>query len=310
MAKKVWNVVLVPEGEGVVHSLRIPARLLYGAAAVLALGLLLVLGSVTLHFWSLRGLHSAQALRQENASLRSHLSTVNSALDRMEGMVREGEQMERQARMLAGLDAVDDQTRQLGVGGPLLGAPQQVVPGDPRVSRTVEDQKQKLDQLTRQATFQRQSLLETLDRLKDLGDKLGHTPSICPLRDQYVISAGFGWRADPFTNQRAFHTGLDLRAETGTPVHATAAGEVVFVGYDGEFGQCVRIRHGYGYETSYCHLSAAMVAQGQAVVRGMVIGKVGSSGRSTGPHLHYEVWINGVARDPSDHILTPRSVAD
>jgi murein DD-endopeptidase MepM/ murein hydrolase activator NlpD len=300
MGRKAWNVVLVPEGDGAVRSLRIPTRLVYGALATLALGVLLFLGSVTLHLWSLRGITTARALRQENASLRSHLDQVNTAL----------EQMERQARILAGLDPVDGQTRLLGVGGPLLGAPQEVSPLEPTIGATVTDQKQKLDLLARRASFQRQSLTETLDRLRGLGDRLAHTPSISPLRDQYVVSAGFGWRNDPFTSQRAFHNGLDLRAEIGTPVHATASGEAVFVGYDGEYGLCVRLRHGYGFETVYCHLSGVSVAQGQGVERGTVIGRVGTSGRTTGAHLHYEVFVNGAAEDPAEHILTPRSIAD
>jgi murein DD-endopeptidase MepM/ murein hydrolase activator NlpD len=212
--------------------------------------------------------------------------------------------------VLAGLDPIDDETRKLGVGGPLVGAPTEMQMADPAVSGSLQTQDQRLDLLGRRVHFQQQSLDQTLQTLRGLGDRLAHTPAICPLRGQYVVSADYGWRNDPFTGERAFHTGLDLRAEIGTPVFATADGEVAFAGYDGEFGHCIRIRHGYGYESSYCHLGSARVTQGQKVTRGTMIGSVGTSGRSTGPHLHYEVAVNGSTRDPAGFIMTPRTTVE
>jgi murein DD-endopeptidase MepM/ murein hydrolase activator NlpD len=117
------------------------------------------------------------------------------------------------------------------------------------------------------------------------------------------MTAGFGWRSDPFTGGRAFHAGLDLRADPGTPVQATAAGEIIFAGWDGEYGLKVRIQHGGGYQTTYCHLKTTRAARGQRVRRGDVIGFVGSSGKSTGPHLHYEVALEGQSRNPMEFIL-------
>jgi murein DD-endopeptidase MepM/ murein hydrolase activator NlpD len=310
MGKRIWNVVLVPEGGGAVRNLRIPVRVLYGAAAVLAIGAAVTIGSVGLHFWTLRGLKNITALRQENASLRDHLSSVNSALAQVEAMVRNGEQMGRQARLLAGLDPIDAGTEQTGSGGPLLDGPSEVPGADPKIASTVRDQDQRLDILARKVTSQKVSIEETLQSLRSIGDRLAHTPSICPLRDRYLISSGYGWRVDPFTSQKAFHSGLDLRAESGTPIFAPADGEVVFVGYDGDFGLCVRIRHGYGLETGFYHLSSARVKSGGEVRRGECIGAVGSSGRSTAPHLHYEVFVNGMTKDPSPYILTPRTFAE
>ena len=117
MRKKIWNVVLVPEGHGAVRSLKIPSRVLWIGGAILVLGFFSVAGSVGLHLWSLNGLHAAHGLRAENAALRAHLAGVNQTLEKIEGMVRDGEQMEKEARLLAGLDPIDSQTRELGVGG-------------------------------------------------------------------------------------------------------------------------------------------------------------------------------------------------
>lgn len=343
MGRKIWNVVLVPEGGGAVRNLRVPARLLYAAGTGMTIGLFVVIGSVGLHLWSMHGLRKAEALRKENASLRNHLVTVNGALEQVEAMVREGEQMERQARLLAGLDPFEGDAPPSGLGGPLLGAPRagSALPGsalsgtalpgsapggsgadaapagsfpveadDPAIAITLQEQDQRLDALAQKVSYQRNSFKETLESLRDLGDRLAHTPSVCPLRNGFAVSSGFGWRTDPFTSERAFHSGLDLRADSGTPIYSPADGEVVFSGWDGEFGLCVRVKHGYGLDTGYFHLSKTEVRQGDRLRRGEPLGEVGSSGRSTAPHLHYEVYVNGVARDPSPYILTPRAFAE
>jgi murein DD-endopeptidase MepM/ murein hydrolase activator NlpD len=310
MGKKIWNIVLVPEGGGSVRNLRIPVRLLYAAAAVLALGGLVVIGSVGLHLWNLHNIRSMTALKQENASLRSHLVSVNSALSQVEAMVQDGERMERQARLLAGMNPVSDPAEAAGTGGPLVSVNPAPPAGATGVESELQAQDARLDQLRRRVTSQQSNFQKTLESLRGLGDRLAHTPSICPLRSQYVLSSGFGYRNDPFTNQKAFHGGLDLRASSGTLVYAPAAGKVSFVGWDGEFGLCVKIRHGYGIETGFCHLSSAKVEVGQEVSRGDCLGAVGSSGRSTAPHLHYELSVDGALRDPSVYIVNSHSFTD
>jgi murein DD-endopeptidase MepM/ murein hydrolase activator NlpD len=188
--------------------------------------------------------------------------------------------------------------------------PAVVATPDPLLRHAVDEQSRRLDNLSQKASSQRKNLEETLVTLKSLGDKLDHTPSICPLRGAFVLSSGFGPRPDPFTGQRAFHSGLDLRAAYGTPVHVAASGEVTEVGAEGEFGLTVHVKHGYGFETVYCHLSEAGVRPGQTVKRGDTIGAVGTSGRSTGAHLHYEIQVDGALRDPSAYILMPRGLTD
>ena len=311
MRKKSWNIVLVPEGGGAVRNLRMPARVLHLMLGAGVLGLVLMAGSVGLHLRSLRGLRSVTTLQQENATLRTHLSDVDQALNRVVGMVRAGERMEKQARLLAGLNPDDGKDRP-GQGGPFVGADpvEDVMTADPGLRQAVGEQSRRLETLSQKASSQRRNLEQTLATLKSLGDKLDHTPSICPLRGSFVLSSGFGQRPDPFTGQRAFHSGLDLRAAYGTPVHVAATGEVTEVGSGGEFGLTVHVSHGYGFETVYCHLSEARVRPGQQVKRGDTIGAVGTSGRSTGAHLHYELRVGGALRDPSAFILMPRGLTD
>jgi murein DD-endopeptidase MepM/ murein hydrolase activator NlpD len=121
-------------------------------------------------------------------------------------------------------------------------------------------------------------------------------PSSRPL--QVPVGSGFGFRADPFTGRSALHTGLDFPADVGTPVAAAAGGVVVSTGSHPAYGQMVEIDHGRGLVTRYAHNSKIRVADGDLVKRGQVIAAVGSTGRSTGPHLHFEVLVDGVPQDP------------
>ena len=133
-------------------------------------------------------------------------------------------------------------------------------------------------------------------------DRLTKTLAAVPIRKpmsgDLESTSGFGMRTDPFIRAPAMHTGLDFRAETGEPARATAAGTVTIAGWNGGYGKMVEVDHGNGFATRYAHLSAIDVEVGQSVRIGQVVGKVGSTGRSTGPHLHYETRVDGDAVDP------------
>ena len=122
-------------------------------------------------------------------------------------------------------------------------------------------------------------------------------PQVIPAAAQY-ISSGFGYRSDPFDGDAAFHAGLDFKAPFGAPVFAAAWGRVAFVGQRNGYGNVVEIDHGNGLLTRYAHMSAFHARAGQPVRAGEVIGAVGSTGRSTGPHLHFEVRLNGQPVNP------------
>lgn len=122
------------------------------------------------------------------------------------------------------------------------------------------------------------------------------TPSLWPIAGW--LSSSFGQRTDPFTGAQDFHAGLDISADRGTPVRAPADGTVDMAAYDGSYGNCVVLTHGFGIGTRFGHLSGYAVRPGQTVKRGQVIGYVGSTGRTTGPHLHYEILINGQPINP------------
>jgi murein DD-endopeptidase MepM/ murein hydrolase activator NlpD len=119
-----------------------------------------------------------------------------------------------------------------------------------------------------------------------------------PIEGEIDLQSGFGVRIDPFLGTPAMHTGLDLHAETGDPVRATADGTVVAAGWSGGYGRVVDVDHHNGLSTRYAHLSSIEVRVGQSVKSGQIVGKVGSTGRSTGPHLHYETRLKGEPVDP------------
>lgn len=153
----------------------------------------------------------------------------------------------------------------------------------------------------------KESIPETEDSLKDLERKVqlqrakdAATPSLWPTSGG--ITSYFGYRRSPFGNSREFHSGIDIGAGHGTPVYATAGGVVRMAGYNGGYGNVIFIDHGFGMSTVYAHLNRMNVKVGQQVAKGQLIGQVGSTGRTTGPHLHYEVRVGGVAVDPTKYL--------
>ena len=138
---------------------------------------------------------------------------------------------------------------------------------------------------------------------EDLGNTLNFVPLRRPLAGELEMSSPFGVRIDPFYHQPSMHTGIDFRASPGDPVYATAAGQVTKAGWDGGYGNMVEIDHGEGLSTRYGHMSAIAVTVGERVRPGQMIGRVGSTGRSTGPHLHYETRVDGEAVNPEKFLL-------
>ncbi|MCK4329969.1 M23 family metallopeptidase [candidate division WOR-3 bacterium] len=189
-----------------------------------------------------------------------------------------------------------DEVRMLGTGGRYF----------PDESNTVLDRKvvllrKKLDKMKIEQRIEERSLSDLEFNLLRSRDELEHTPSIMPTWGR--ITSGFGWRGDPFTGKRTFHNGIDVANKTGTPIVAAASGEVVYIGRMGRLGLCVKINHGYGYKSLYGHIKNSTVKVGEKVKRGNIIAYMGSSGRSTGTHLHYSIFKHGKAVNPRDHIM-------
>ncbi|MFN3952529.1 MAG: M23 family metallopeptidase [Thermaurantimonas sp.] len=179
-------------------------------------------------------------------------------------------------------------------------------------SELVKETTQRIDKLRKQAYIQSRSYDELIELIKDKNKLLASIPAIQPIANKNLtaVASGFGMRIHPIYKVLKMHTGIDFTAPVGTPIYATGDGTVIQdngLGGSG-YGLYVIISHGFGYHTLYAHMSKSLVRPGQKVKRGDVIGYVGSSGSSTGPHLHYEVIKNGVKVDPVNYFfndLTP-----
>ena len=150
------------------------------------------------------------------------------------------------------------------------------------------------------------SAAAVLEQMNGLIAALRHIPLAVPLAGNYDASSGYGPRVDPFTGQYSFHPGMDFAGPYGSSVTATAPGSVVWAGPRGGYGNLVEIDHGFGIRTRYAHLSTILVRVGQRVALGTPVGRLGSTGRSTGPHVHYEIWYQDALRNPDRFIQTGR----
>lgn len=164
---------------------------------------------------------------------------------------------------------------------------------------------QEVDRLSRNLYVQDNSFNELVDLARSQEDRMRHIPAIQPMADKDLrrLGSGFGWRIDPIFNTRNFHDGIDLTANTGTPVYASGDAVVSFTGWRRGYGKTIELDHGYGYITRYAHLNKIEVKPGQTVTRSERIGQVGNTGKSTGSHLHYEVIYRGRNVDPINYFF-------
>lgn len=170
-------------------------------------------------------------------------------------------------------------------------------------SEIVVNATKELNVLKKQLFLQSKSYDELILLAKNKETMLRHLPAIQPVlnKDLARMASGFGWRIDPIYHTQRFHKGMDFVAPTGTEIFATGDGTISRAGWEQGYGNCVKINHGFGYETLYAHMSKIKVRIGQRVKRGDVIGLVGNTGKSTAPHLHYEVHYKGQAMNPQNY---------
>lgn len=236
--------------------------------------------------------------------LRSEVAQFRALGDRLEGMQKEMtrlQEFDRKIRNLAQLgSSVTEPTAGMGGGGELESE---------SLARSMRLEKEQLmAQIEKEITLlegaakhQEARFSELKIFLENKRYRLSATPSIWPVRGW--VTTGFGYRRSPFTGHRQLHEGLDIAAAAGTPVAAPANGTVLFSGHMAGWGNVLILNHEYGYRTFFAHNSRNAVSPGKKVKRGEVIAYVGSTGQSTGPHLHYEILVNGIPRDPLNYFI-------
>jgi len=180
-----------------------------------------------------------------------------------------------------------------------------------KYSSYVIDATRKLDQITSQMVVQSKSFDELIALAKNKEELMAAIPAIQPIKkDEGRLVSGYGMRFHPILKYRRMHWGIDFSAPTGTPIYATADGEVSFTGSKGTYGNCVMIKHGYGYETLYGHMNSYIVKRKQKVKRGEIIGYVGNTGLSRAPHVHYEILKDGKKINPVNYFYNDFTPAE
>ena len=236
---------------------------------------------------------------------RMQVKILEKKVKKIQAQVSKVRELDEKLRVIANLKPAYQESENLwGVGGipeDLSSSGEMVNTLSPEESEQIRQLHYDLFRLERVSKFEQKSLKELHDKLISRRDLLDSTPSIRPAYG--FETSGFGYRISPFTGHKHFHEGLDIANRKGTPVIAPANGLVVFTGRKGGFGNLIIIDHGHGVTTRYGHLAKIFVKVGQRVKRGEKIAEIGNTGRSTGPHLHYEVRLNGVPVNPRRYIL-------
>jgi murein DD-endopeptidase MepM/ murein hydrolase activator NlpD len=189
----------------------------------------------------------------------------------------------------------------MGTGGTSPAGGLEASKGAKDENKMVYQMRTDIERLRSESMFREESLNELEKLLQNKQEMLVHTPSVWPA--QGWVTSGLGFRTNPFTGLIQFHEGLDIANQTGTLVVSSAHGIVSDIGNDWAYGKAVVISHGFGITTRYAHLNKVYVKVGQRVKRGEKIAEIGTSGRTTGPHLHYEVRVNGIPANPMRYIL-------
>lgn len=289
MANEFYTLIVVPHAKAQFRKLQISARLArwgaYGLGAALALIAMLVV-----HYVYIRvEVADLSRLREENKALLAKTQENEQTAARLQARIQNLQNVVTKLGVMAGIEQVLPNPQIGGVGG---------VPSSEAVAPSREPSLDAMDHTIEDLTARSVRIEEFYH---DQHLLLSSTPSTWPVRG--YLSASFGNRNDPFTGQRDFHPGIDISTPIGSKVQAPADGVVVSCAPRGGYGNAIVIDHGYGIVTRYAHLDRFNVRPGLRVRRGDVIGFVGSTGKSTAPHLHYEVWVRDQAQNPIQYIL-------
>lgn len=301
LTKKRLTFLLIPDRSGTPRQISVSLALIYSLVGAL---LLLVIATFFLssHFFSYEvAQEELTRLRAENTQLNEKYEQMRWNLSEVEDRYNELVSREIRIRSLFDLPEIPGDERQLGIGGP-----------EPAVFMDFSSTEKEayiteleVDRLLRLSKFELEKYQEVENSLTDIKERLRHTPSVWPTTGW--VSRGYGMKYDPFTGYKQMHRGMDIANKTNTPVIATADGRVSIVSSATQLGRMITLDHGFGYRTRYGHLNKILVTRGQRVKRGDVIGLMGSTGYSTGPHLHYEVFLNNKFHNPHEFILNEQS---
>lgn len=332
MSKKSFTFFVISNSDGQTSKFVLSGTRLKVVALIFSIVVLILLTGIIDYFGLLVQAIENRKLKTENAQLLKQFQIVETKVSSLENSLERVKSFTTKLKLITNVEA-DDRITKLTMGN----KPSAVVygeeyePMDQRAANQVlvaedklfappkpENEKQgeltmqpsekdyvslvvRIDRAVKETQLKEQSVIELWEGLSERQSLLNAIPNIKPARGW--ITSGFGYRLNPFTGKNTLHAGLDIAASPGSPVYAPADGIVIFASYDESYGKLVSIDHGYGVTTRFAHNSQIYVHVGQRVNKWDVISAVGNTGRSTGPHMHYEVRIHSIAVDPINFIL-------
>ncbi len=245
-----------------------------------------------------------QTINKQNSEIKSQRSQIQSFADKIEilkNSVGNLSKFEEKVRLIADIKQTSGSSGFIGIGAIPQGELDVDIPLEENHNTLIREMHERVGQIDHAVKTQALDFTNLIKELEQKRNLLASTPSIRPVHGW--TSSKFGYRKSPFTGQREFHAGLDIASKSGTELIATANGRISYAAKKMYIGNLIIIDHGFGRVTKYGHLKKILVKRGQKVKRGDVIGLIGNTGRSTGPHVHYEVRINGTPVNPLKYIL-------
>jgi murein DD-endopeptidase MepM/ murein hydrolase activator NlpD len=287
-----FSVIVVPENTGQVIERKIVGWKLIAALSVIAVLSISALGFTIAYFKTNVDYHKLATLKRENRYFAEKILTLQESVESIKGQMSNIIKKDENIRLVFDLPSIDPSIREVGIGGRTFETMDLYSPTVDQLTVVEGD----IDKISRQIKLENASFGDVFEKLQDKQEMLNHTPSIMPVGG--FVSRGIGMQTNPITGFYQMHNGLDIAAERGTPIHAPAMGRVLSAGWETGLGNTIFLDHGFGLVSVYGHLSLIKVRKGDTINRNDVIGLVGSTGNSTGPHLHYEIHKNGSIVDP------------
>lgn len=241
------------------------------------------------------------SFQTEIESQRSQIQKYAVEINALKSKLMDLNDFENKLRIIANIEKSDFQSSLFGIGGAMPEDLDANILPTQKHNSLLREMHEQVEQLDQALIKQDEGFNDLYGYIEEQRNLLASTPAIRPARGW--LSSQFGYRTSPFTGRRTFHKGLDIANRNGTPIIATADGIVTFAGSKGNMGTMVVLDHGHGMVTRYGHLLKTLKNRGESVKRGDVIAHMGNSGRSTGPHVHYEVRLNGLPVNPKKYIL-------
>ena len=307
--KKNLTLLVVPDGSARVQrfvvSKKVIASIIFASCFVFVIGTFMLVHYLHIVDQAMEN----SSLKEENLALKSQIKELQTQMKSAMNVITRVERFETKLRMMLQLS---DPERNLAIG-PVSASPEshetplfgELLPG---IKESRAGQMLRLSLLRNKVETIKAEAEKTEEGMRELKaffdaqrSVLASTPSSWPVHGW--ITSNFGYRYDPYTAEKSFHRGIDITSQMGTPVLASADGQIISAVYDPNYGKMILIDHGNSVVTRYAHLSEVNVSEGDRVQRGQLIGAVGNTGRSTGSHLHYEVEVNGIAVNPLKYIL-------